>query len=254
MSKEKKSNIEAELMAAENKARLDLIERTTLDNLKYLYQHMDIKIWLTDCGILDDYDNKQIEELKAIVNSYKDFYETNGFKSKDDFLGYVVNTMLNKQDKANEIRKLKAENERLKEELEDWKDGTIVEKLWHLERQLKEKDEQIKALNEHCIGQNVINNQLNKHLKEKDEEIESLTLLLKSKDKADSSGMLVLSRGELALIVHKAKEQSQNQKAKSAINKIKKMFQVRMANSWQIEAFELWDVLNEIEKELTNAD
>ena len=52
-------------------------------------------------------------------------------------------------EQTNENYELKQQLAEKEEELEDWKDGTIVVKLWHLERKLVEKEKEIEDIKDH---------------------------------------------------------------------------------------------------------
>lgn len=90
--------------------------------------------------------SETIADLEAKLNSYEEFYKANGFKSKDDFIGYVINTMLNKEEKANIIKDLEAklaESEKKQEYLFS-SNCEYVSQIEELKQQLAEKEEFLK--------------------------------------------------------------------------------------------------------------
>ena len=93
--------------------------------------------------------DKTIKELEVKLVLKPSFGK---FKSADEL--YKSYTNLEKE--YTKSRQQLAEKEvKLAEkeaELEDWKDGTIVEKLWHLERQLAEKDNALKLAREYMFN------------------------------------------------------------------------------------------------------
>lgn len=70
---------------------------------------------------------------------------TNG-KEWNDFLERGLELEQENKELKNRVADLEAKLVEKEQELEDWKDGTIAEKLWHLERQLAEKEKEIEEL------------------------------------------------------------------------------------------------------------
>lgn len=92
---------------------------------------------------LDDIEQAHFYEDKVVTNKLPLNIRVIDFKKED--IASINCQDLNEDvvvRQKQEIEKLKQQLIEKEQELEDWKDGTIAEKLWHLERQLAEKEKQ----------------------------------------------------------------------------------------------------------------